>query len=118
MINKQFKEDKSCVKKDSKFDLLTIRYKHKADYFIAGPRKEADRIASGKTTHEIHNDNIDVFSSSGIGCFKATFSLQVKENKNPYKVLPWHVAYTLPKAIQERIRVPQTMTNDWNTGSR
>ena len=52
-------------------------------HFIVGPDKEADMVASVKATQEFHNEYSDVFT--GIGCFKDTFSLQIKEGIN-YKI--------------------------------
>ena len=48
------------------------------DYFIAGPETEPKSMAGVKTTLIMHNDYSDVFA--GIGCFKETFSLQIKES--------------------------------------
>ena len=50
------------------------------DYFIVVPDMEADSATSVETTQEIHNEYINVFTE--IGCFKGTFSLQVKDDIN------------------------------------
>ena len=50
------------------------------DYFIAGPGIEVDREVS-QETRKIGSECSDVFT--GIGCFKGTFSLQVKDDVKP-----------------------------------
>ena len=44
---------------------------------------------------KIHDTFGDVFN--GIGCFKGTFSLQLKPGSKPYQVPPRQVAYALQK---------------------
>ena len=51
------------------------------DYFVAGPDKKANMAPSAKTTQELHSKYSDLFS--GIGCFKGTLSLQLKEGAKP-----------------------------------
>ena len=50
-------------------------------------------MASGKTTKKLHNDCSDVFR--GIGCFRGTISLQVRDYMKPYQVLPLCIACAL-----------------------
>ena len=38
---------------------------------------------------------------NGIGCFKGTFSLQLKPDSKPYQVPPRHVAFVLQKLFKE-----------------
>ena len=45
-----------------------------------------DMIASAKITKELHDTYSDAIS--GIGCFKGTFSLQVKEGTESYQAPP------------------------------
>ena len=48
-----------------------------------------------QTETKIHNEYSNVLK--GNGCFKCTFSLQVKGNTKPYQVPLRHIAYTLQK---------------------
>ena len=48
--------------------------------------KEADMVARSNPTQELHSKYTNVFS--GIGCFKGTISLQVKEGEKPYQTQP------------------------------
>ena len=52
---------------------------------------------------KIHNAFGDVFN--GIGCFKGTFSLQLKPDSKPYQAPPRCVAYALQKLFKEGLRV-------------
>ena len=47
-------------------------------YFLSGLSYESEKKRSTKTTKQIHKDFEDVFN--GIGCFKGTFSLQIKQD--------------------------------------
>ena len=47
-----------------------------SNYFYASDNKE-DKTGSGAITNRIHNEFNYLFS--GIGCFKGTFSLQIKD---------------------------------------
>ena len=51
---------------------------------------EAYRGVSVETTLKIHDEYSDVFT--GIGCFKGTFSLQVKDDVKAYQVQLRHIA--------------------------
>ena len=70
-------------------------------FFIAGLDTEANRVASAKTTQITHNDYSDVFT--GIGCFKASFLLQIKDDVKQYQITPRHVAYTLQKLFRNEL---------------
>ena len=48
------------------------------------------------------NDYNDI--SSGIGCFKDTFSLQVKEGMKPYQTLPQHIAFALQEPFKKELQ--------------
>ena len=63
------------------------------NYFYSTENTEVDRRKSDVMTQNIHNTFGDVFN--GIGCFKGTFSLQLKPNSKPYQLQPRHVAYML-----------------------
>ena len=52
-------------------------------------------------TQKIHNTFGNVFNS--VGCFKGTFSLQLKPNSKPYHAPPRHVAYTSQKPFKEEL---------------
>ena len=54
---------------------------------FADPGNEADIETSARITQAMYNDNNDGFFS-GIGCFKDTFSLHVKEIVKPYQAPP------------------------------
>ena len=73
--------------------------KQEIDYFIAGPGTEANRVASAEITQKMHDDVSDIFT--GNGCFKGTFSLQVKYDTKPYKALLRHIEYTLQEPFQK-----------------
>ena len=53
----------------------------------------------------------DVFGNvfNGIGCFKGTFSLQLKPDSKPYQASPRHVAYVLQKPFKEELECLQKM---------
>ena len=56
---------------------------------------------------KIHNKFGDI--SNGIGCFKGTFSLQLKPDSKPYQVPPKHVVYVLQKPFKEELEHLQKM---------
>ena len=56
---------------------------------------------------DIHNTFGNVFN--GIGCFKGTFSLQLKPDSKPYHAPPRHVAYVLQKPFKEELEQLQKM---------
>ena len=56
---------------------------------------------------KIHDTFCDIFND--IGCFKGTFSLQLKPNSKPYQVPPWQVAYALQKPFKEELECLQMM---------
>ena len=60
---------------------------------------EANRVASVETTFKIQNEYSYVFT--GIGCFKGTFSLQVKDAVKPYQAPPNCIAYAPHGAFKE-----------------
>ena len=57
--------------------------------------------------HKIHNTFGDVFN--GIGCFKGTFSLQLKPDSKLYQAPPRCVAYALQKLFKEELECLQRM---------
>ena len=69
------------------------------NYFFSSSNVDADKGKSSDMTQKIHNMFGDVFN--GIGCFKGTFSLQLKPDSKPYQMPPRHVAYVLQKPIKE-----------------
>ena len=46
---------------------------------------------------------------NSIGCFKGTFSLQLKPDSKPYQVPPRHMAYALQKPFKEELEHLQGM---------
>ena len=55
-----------------------------------------------KITKELHATYNDVFFSR-IGCFKVTFSLQVREDAKPYQAPPSHVGYALQQPFKKEL---------------
>ena len=53
------------------------------DYFNCNDNTEADKRASEAIINRVHNEFNDFIS--GIGCFKNTFFLQVKEGSHSYQ---------------------------------
>ena len=94
-VNEQSRQDKSQTNNKSKINPPnTNKTNHEMDYFIVGPVKEVDILGSPKITKEMHVTFSNVFF--GIGCFKDTFSLQLKESAKPYQtLLPRHVVCIL-----------------------
>ena len=106
------KQDKPKTKKNSKLiqNLVKTNY-HEEEYFIAGPNKEADMMASAKITKELHKKYNEVFTE--IGCFEGTFSLEVKEGMKPYQAPPRCMAYMLHEPMTteiERLQEQQIIT--------
>ena len=71
------------------------------NYFLSSPNVEADERKSIELMLKIHTTFGDMFN--GIGCFKGTFSLQLKPNSKPYQVPPRRVAYVLQKPFKEEL---------------
>ena len=55
------------------------------NYFFLSSNADADERKSSDLMQKIHNTFGDVFN--GIGCFKGTFSLQLKPDSKSYQVL-------------------------------
>ena len=55
-------------------------------------------------TQEIHKTFGNVFN--GIGCFKGTFSLQLKPDSKPYQAPPRCMPYVLQKPFQGEAGAP------------
>ena len=53
-----------------------------SDYLHSSDNKEADKRVSKTITNRINNKFNNL--SSSIGCFKGTFSMQLKEGSHPY----------------------------------
>ena len=56
-------------------------------------------MPSVHTTLKIHDEYNDMFE--GIGCFKGTFSLQIKQNAKPYQALLRCAAYVLEEQFKK-----------------
>ena len=61
------------------------------NYFFSSDNVDADKRKSSAMMQKIHDTFGNIFN--GIGCFKGTFSLQLKPDSKPYQVPPRHVAY-------------------------
>ena len=77
------------------------------NYFYSSKNSDADKRKSSAMTQKIHDTFGNVFN--GIGCFKGTFSLQLKPDNKPYQVPPRHVAYVLQKPFKEELEQLQGM---------
>ena len=55
------------------------------NYFYSSNNTDTDKRRSKAMTQRIHEEYGKVFN--GIGCFKGTFSLQLKPDSKPYQVL-------------------------------
>ena len=73
------------------------------NYFFSLSNVDGDKRKSSEMMQRTHNTFEDIFND--IGCFKGTFSLQLKLDSKPYQVPPRHVAYALQKTIQRRAGV-------------
>ena len=71
------------------------------DYFYSSQDTSSDKRDSTVMTKKVHDKFHDVFT--GIGCFKGTFSLQLKPDSKPYQAPPRCVAYVLQKPLQEEL---------------
>ena len=75
--------DKSKSKNNSKDNPYTNnKVKPETDCLVGRVDMETDRVASDKTTINIHNEFSDMFT--GIKCFKGTFSLKVIDDTKPH----------------------------------
>ena len=77
------------------------------NYFYSLNNIDVYKRKSRAMMQKIHKKFGDIFS--GIGCFKGTFSLQLKPDSKPYPVPPRHVAYTLQKLFKEELECLQKM---------
>ena len=68
---------------------------------------DTDKRSSIAMTQSIHSRFGNIFN--GIGCFKGTFSLQLKQDSKPYQAPPRHVAYALQEPFKEELRQLQQM---------
>ena len=73
---------------------------------------EANRVASAEVTLKMHEEFSDLFT--GIGYFKGTFSLQVKDDAKSYKLPPGNIGYVLQETFEkeiERLQEHQILTS-------
>ena len=75
---------------------ISINYCHSSNNI------DADKISSITMTQSIHSRFGNVFN--GIGCFKGTFSLQLKLDSKPYQAPPRCVTYVLQEPFKEELR--------------
>ena len=101
----------NSVSRDNKQD--TNGQSHPGDkhisinYFHSSNNIDADKRTSIAMMQKIHTRFGNVFN--GIGCFKGTFSLQLKPDNKPYQAPPKHVAYVLQEPFKEELRCLQEM---------
>ena len=77
------------------------------NYFFSSNNTDADKRKSSKMIQKIHDRFGNIFN--GIGCFKGTFSLQLKPDSKPYQPPQRHVAYILQKPFKEELEQLQKM---------
>ena len=77
------------------------------NYFYLSNKIDADKSKSKAMTQRIHEEYGKVFNS--IGCFKCTFSLQLKLDSKPYQVPPRCIACALQKRFQEELQQLQEL---------
>ena len=76
------------------------------NYFFSSSNVDVDKRKS-KLMQEIHNTFGDVFN--GIGCFKGSFTLQLKSDSKQYQVPPRCVVYALKIPFKEELECLQKM---------
>ena len=69
------------------------------EYFIAGPNTKSSRAASAETTRRMYSEFSDVLR--GIGCFRRTFFLKVKDDAKPDQAPPRCAAYALEESFRK-----------------
>ena len=77
------------------------------NYFYSSNNVDADKRSSIAMMQGIHTRFGYVFN--GIGCFKGTFSLQLKPDSKPYQAPLRHLAYALQEPFKEELRCLQEM---------
>ena len=96
------KDAQSAVKQDDNSPQHHSQANTLINYFYSSDNTVADKSNSSAMTQRIHETFGDVFN--GIGCFKGTFSLQLKPDSKLYQVPPRHVAYALQKPFKEELQ--------------
>ena len=77
------------------------------NYFFPSSNADADKRKSSNLMQKIKNTFGD--DCNGIGCFKGTFSLQLKPDSKMYQVPPRHVVYALQIPFKEELEHLQRM---------
>ena len=77
------------------------------NYFYSSKDPEGDKRQSNDMKQKIHDTYGNGFN--GIGCFKGTFSLQLKPDSKPYQAPPRHMAYALQKPFKEELKQLQEL---------
>ena len=77
------------------------------NYFYSSNNADADKRSSSTMMQSIHMRFGNVFNA--IGCFKGTFSLQLKPDSKSYQAPPRCVAYVLQKPFKEELKCLQEM---------
>ena len=96
------KDAQSAVKQDDNGPQHHSQANTLINYFYSSDNTVADKSKSSAMTQRIHETFGDVFN--GIGCFKGTFSLQLKLDSKPYQVPPRCIAYALQKLFKEELQ--------------
>ena len=108
--NKNTTWDKGCKNSNTSVDNNqdTNSCSHPCDkhisinYFHSSNNIDADKRSGIAMTLSIHSRFGNIFN--GIGCFRGTFSLQLKPDSKPYQAPPMHVAYALQELFKEELR--------------
>ena len=74
------------------------------NYFTSSSNTDADKRKSSEMKQIIYDKFGDVFNS--IGCFKGTFSLQLKPDSRLYQTPPRYAVYALQKPFKEELKWP------------
>ena len=77
------------------------------NYFFSSNNTDANKRKSSKMMQKINNRFGNIFN--GIGCFKGTFSLQLKPDSKPYQGPSRCIAYALQKPFKAELECLQKM---------
>ena len=72
--------------------------KQEIDYLISGPGTEVNRVARAEITLKMYDELSAVYT--GIGYFKGIYSLQFKDDANPYQMPTSCVSYGLQEPFK------------------
>ena len=86
------------------------------NYFFSSNNIDADKRKSSAMMQKIHDAFGNIFN--GIGCFRGTFSLQLKLDSKPYQVLSIACSIYTTKTIQGGTGVPAEDGHHYPTRGR